>query len=155
MEKEYILLETYRIYQESKEKFIDRSFKTNKFYLVIEAILLIFCATTYDIPGLPLVTAICSLLGLLIAFMWWFNQDSYQFLIKIKYQDVIDKMEAQLPFGPFTEELKATMEKTKTRKIIVFNNVQKTLAFLILLVFVAFFMTSVLPLIKTFCFMPA
>ena len=35
MDDKYILLEQYRIYSEAKEKFIDRHFSTNKFYLFV------------------------------------------------------------------------------------------------------------------------
>ena len=33
-DEKYLILEQYRIYSEAKEKFIDRQFSTNRFYLV-------------------------------------------------------------------------------------------------------------------------
>ncbi|UKI40848.1 MAG: hypothetical protein L6V95_12115 [Candidatus Melainabacteria bacterium] len=35
-----------------------------------------------------------------IAILWYLNQDSYSFLIKIKYADVLEEIENRLPIAP-------------------------------------------------------
>ena len=40
-DEKYLILEQYRIYSDAKEKFTDRQFFTNKFYLVLNLILFI------------------------------------------------------------------------------------------------------------------
>lgn len=147
MDKEQILLESYRIYNESKENFIDRSFSTNKFYLVIEIILLAAVAFSATMLENHLVVAVLSGLGVLIASLWWFNHDSYEYLIKIKYKHVLEKIEELLPVAPTTMEYKAAQEDAKKRKVFVFSNAHKVLSFLVLLIFLSFFVTAVAPYI--------
>ena len=39
-DEKYLILEQYRIYSDAKEKFIERQFLTNRFYLVVNVIIL-------------------------------------------------------------------------------------------------------------------
>ena len=39
-DEKYLILEQYRIYSEAKEKFIDRNFNTNKFYMTAIVVLI-------------------------------------------------------------------------------------------------------------------
>ena len=41
MDDKYILLEQYRIYNEAKDRFIDRTFLVNRFYIIFSAVLFI------------------------------------------------------------------------------------------------------------------
>ncbi|MDD3325376.1 MAG: hypothetical protein PHN38_09690 [Sulfurospirillaceae bacterium] len=145
MDKEHLLLESYRIYCDSKEKFISRSFGTNKFYLVISLIIsavVVLGATKFQSP---LLTVIFSAFGVMICSLWWFNQDSYDYLIKIKYRDVIQEMEKGLPFAPATAEFEASQERMKKKKVFVFNNAHKFLAFVMLLLFLVFLLINIGP----------
>lgn len=149
MEKDHLILESYRIYNESKERFTDRSFITNKFYLVLEIVLLVgagLFATSF--PN-TLLVAILSAAGTIVAALWWFNQDSYQYLIKIKYKAVLEKLEEQLPVAPTKMEYDATQEDAKKNKIFVFTNAHKFLAFVVLLTFLSMFVLNLAPLLST------
>ena len=148
MEKEHLLLETYRIYMDSKERFISRSFSTNKFYLVLNIVILalvIFCDTKCHNT---LFLVIFSGLGMLVSLLWWFNQDSYDYLIKVKYRDVIEKMEEHLPFAPCTEEFKAAREEAKKKKVFVFSYAHKLFAFIMTLLYMSFFVINIGPYIS-------
>ena len=149
MDKDEQLLECYKLYIESKERFTDRSFRTNKFYLVL--IIILMSAVAYYSNGTTssAFIAVLSGLGFAISALWWFNQDSYQYLIKVKYKNVIEEMEKQLPFAACTEEFKAAQEKAKKNNLFVFNNAHKTFAFLVLLIFLAFFIMNFTPIIAT------
>ena len=76
-DEKYLILEQYRIYSEAKEKFIDRQFSTNRFYLVLNIIILV---TTYVLstltPQYPPVIVLC-IIGIAATLMWWMNIDSY------------------------------------------------------------------------------
>lgn len=145
MEKEYTVLENYRIYTKSKENFIDRSFATNKFYLVLEVVLLIMAAHFATQNGEAILTIVASGFGLLIAAMWWFNQDSYDYLIKIKYKSVLEKLEEQMGVAPTTMEYIAAQEDAKKRKVFVFNNAHKALSLLVFLAFLTIFLYNLVP----------
>ena len=71
----YLILEQYRIYTESKEKFIDRQFATNRFYLILNLIILItaYILTTLTPQHSPLI--VLSVIGFAITMMWWMNID--------------------------------------------------------------------------------
>jgi len=40
-DEKYLVLEQYRIYSDAKEKFVDRQFATNRFYMVLNLAVLI------------------------------------------------------------------------------------------------------------------
>lgn len=146
MEREYLLLENYRIFTDSKERFIDRSFASNKFYLVLDTVLLIIAAAGLSPDAPMLLTAIVSALGMLIAMMWWFNQDSYDYLIKIKYQKVLEHLEEQMGVETTKLEARAQREDAKKRKLFVFCNTHKSLSLLVFVVFLSIFLTVLSPI---------
>ena len=39
-DEKYLILEQYRIYSESKDRFIERQFSTNRFYLILNTLFL-------------------------------------------------------------------------------------------------------------------
>ena len=147
MEKDQLLLECYRIYTDSKERFIDRSFATNKFYLVIEVILLTITATLMTAYNNTLIILLLSALGFFIGFLWWFNQDAYEQLIKTKYKDVLEVIEKDLPVAPTTMEYQASQKDAKERKAFVFQSAYKVLAFLVILAFLSFFVLNIMPIL--------
>lgn len=151
MEKDQLVLECYRIYNESKERFIDRAFATNKFYLVLEVVLFVIVVILAASQLNTIFVIVASGFGVLVSFLWWFNQDSYQYLIKVKYRDVIEKMENDLPYAPSTMEFKAVQNDIRRKKAFVFNDAHKLLAFVVMLTFFSFFMFYLVPyLMSTF-----
>ena len=146
MDKNDEILRLYEIYNDSKEKFIDRSFATNKFYLIVEIVLLSISiaigGTPYDVLNIVL-----PLIGMLIALMWWLNQDSYGFMIKIKYKNVFTLLEQSLAASPITDETKAIEEAARSKSGFVFNNAHKLLAVVMLVIFFILFLAAFIPYI--------
>jgi hypothetical protein len=134
-----LLTRIYSTYSDSKEKFIDRNFATNRYYLALCLVLLLVSFMVYAFTPLMLLMLPMSAIGLVVSILWWLNLDSYQFLIKIKYAKVLEKMEESFPSRPFTEEFRAFQEVKKDKKAIVFADLQKGFAFLVLLTFLVIF----------------
>ena len=133
----YLILEQYRIYSDAKERFIDRQFTTNKFYLVLNLIFLLTMVflTSFFPQNLPVI--VLSVIGMAVTFMWWMNIDSYQMLIKVKYAKVLEYLETKLPEQPYHKEFIDYSEMKKQKNIIVFGDFQKTLTFAIMLVYIS------------------
>ena len=127
----FIILEQYRIYEHSKEKFIDRQFTTNKFYLIANVIVLvtIYILSTLTPQYQPVI--ILSVIGLVMSLMWWMNIDSYQTLIKVKYANVLEYLETKLPEQPFHKEFVDYQHIKKQNNLVVFGDFQKFLAVII------------------------
>ena len=78
------------------------------------------------------------------------NDDSYNTLIKLKYAEVIEKIEEKLPVCPFTEEYKS-IEQYKKKKIFMFSDMQKFISAIAALFFFAVCVSELSPLcIKIF-----
>lgn len=131
----FLILEQYRIYSEAKEKFIERQFTTNRFYLVLNLILLItiYALTTLTPQYMPVIV-LCGL-GVAIAFLWWINVDSYQMLIKVKYANVLEFLEQKLPEQPYQKEYKDYKEMKKRNNLIVFGDFQKVLTVVVIAIY--------------------
>ena len=143
MDKDQLTLECYKIFSESKEKFIDRAFVTNKFYLAtVIAILMVI--EFWAIPQINgAVTVILSAIGMFVSALWWFNHDAYDYMIKIKYKDVLEKLEAEMGVAPYTMESMALAANSKRRKsAFVFGNAHKFISLFFLLSFFLFFISS-------------
>ena len=144
----YLILEQYRIYSDAKEKFIDRQFTTNKFYLVLNIIILI---TTYILstltPQYHAVIVLC-VIGMAVSFMWWVNIDTYQMLIKVKYANVLEYLETKLPEQPYHKEFKDYSEMKRNKNLIVFGDFQKYLTITIAMVYVIACTFSVTNLVR-------
>ena len=99
MNSEDLIIEQYNIYSQHKEKFVDRSFMTNKFYnvLVLALFVLIFLMKDFVICKIFSASAIFSLSGILVSILWFLNIDAYNFLIKIKISKALEEIEKQLP----------------------------------------------------------
>jgi len=137
MNPEEIKFQQYKLYTEQKEKFVDRSFSTNKFYLVfvIALILTMFLTKDYSFAYGLSSTLIFGVAGVAICVLWWINVDSYNFLIKVKLGKVIEEIEKTLPVKPYTEEFIAIKDFRKNKKEFLFADLQKALAVLMLLLF--------------------
>ena len=140
MEYQEILVKEYIAYLESKDRFIERSFMINRFYMVLVLLLTIamfwFAEQTSGFS--PLVGA-CAIAGMIMSIMWVLNQDAYAYLIKIKLADVIEKMEQHLPIQPHVLEYEAIKAK-QSKKRVMFVDVQKSIAFLSFIMFLVSFL---------------
>jgi len=73
------------------------------------------------------------------------NVDSYNTLIKVKYANVIEKIEEKFPVKPFTDEYKGIAD-FKNKRVFMFSDIQKTIAALAALFFFAVFVSEFTPL---------
>lgn len=146
MTNEDLVLQQYKIYSESKEKFIDRTFRTNKFYMILVVALLLFAFVTRGL-GFAKLTAptLFSIIGLICCSLWWLNMDAYNCLIKIKFSKVLEEIEKQLPVQPYTMEYKALKDFRNNKKGFVFSDIQKILAIFSFLAFLVILMIEVIP----------
>jgi len=147
MDKDYLIFQEYKMYAEQKENFIDRNFQTNKFYMIAIIVLIFALIYTNNIMFLNKFSAtlIFSFFGIATSSLWWMNVDSYNTLIKIKYADVIEKLEEKLPVHPFTDEYKG-IEEFRNNKIFMFSDIQKVIAVIAALFFFAVFVSELTPI---------
>ena len=82
-----------------KEKFIDRNFRTNKFYMTAVVVLIFAMIYTGNVVFLSKISAtlVFAVFGISVSALWWMNVDSYNTLIKVKYANVIEKIEEKFP----------------------------------------------------------
>ena len=148
MDRDELIFNEYKLYCEQKENFIDRNFKTNKFYMAAILIMMLALIYTGNVIFLNKISAtlLFSLLGIFVSFLWWMNVDSYNTLIKVKYSNVIDKIEEKLPIKPFTDEYEGIQDFRKN-KVFMFSDIQKLIAIIVALFFFAVFVCEIAPYI--------
>ena len=66
-------------------------------------------------------------------------------MIKIKYSDVIEKIEEKFPVKPFTDEYKK-IDEYKKKKIFLFSDIQKLIAAFAALFFFAVMVSELKPI---------
>lgn len=149
MNTEEILLQQYNIYTNQKENFVERSFFTNKFYLVLLLLLILTMYLTKDCSFIYGITStlVFSAAGMIICTLWWINVDSYNFLIKVKLSKVIEEIEKRLPIQPYTREFEIITDLSKRKREFLFADIQKGLAVLAFLLFLFLFSYEVLNII--------
>ena len=147
-DEKYLILEQYRIYSDAKEKFIERQFTTNRFYLVLNIIMLIaiYVLSTLTPQYQPVI--VLSIIGFAVTIMWWMNIDSYQMLIKVKYAKVLEYLETKLPEQPYHKEFVDYMDMKKKNNLIVFGDFQKYLTLAIASVYIVACAYSITNMIK-------
>lgn len=146
MTNEELVFEQYKLYSESKEKFIDRTFRTNKFYIVLVVVLMLITFMTKGMAfGRMTAPALFSIVGIICCSLWWLNMDSYNCLIKIKFSKVLEEMEKELPIQPYAMEFKALTSYRNNKKGFVFSDIQKIFAIFSFLAFFVIFMIEVIP----------
>ncbi len=153
MDREQLVFEEYKLYTEQKENFIDRNFRTNRFYMTAVFVLLFALMYTTNIVFLEKISAtlLFALLGISVSALWWMNVDSYNTLIKVKYANVIEKIEEKFPVKPFTDEYKG-IEEFRNRKVFMFSDIQKLIASVAAVFFFAVLVSEFTPLlIKLIC----
>lgn len=148
MDRDELIFQEYKLYAEQKENFIDRNFRTNRFYMISFVSVILMMIYTNNIVFLERISAtlIFSLIGISICSLWWMNVDSYNTLIKVKFANVIEKIEEKLPVRPFTEEYKG-IEEFRENKVFVFSDIQKIIAVFGALFFFAVFVSEMSPLV--------
>ncbi len=148
MDRDELIFKEYESYCKQKENFINRNFVTNRFYMAAIVILIFAMIYTSNIIFLDKITAtlVFALLGVSISALWWMNVDSYNTLIKIKYSDVIEKIEEKFPVKPFTDEYAGIAESRKN-KIFMFSDIQKLIAAGSALFFFAVCISEITPLV--------
>lgn len=146
MNTEEILFQQYKMYAEHKEKFVDRSFTTNKFYLVVVLALILTMYLTKDstfVYGLSSML-VFSGIGMAVCIMWWVNVDSYNLLIKVKLAKVLEDIEKQLPVQLYCKEFTAIKDYKKNKREFLFADIQKAVTIALFLLFFLLFAYEVL-----------
>lgn len=148
MDRDELIFKEYKTYSEQKENFIDRNFKTNRFYMTSIFALLVALIYTSNVVFLNKISAtlVFAMMGTAISALWWMNVDSYNTLIKVKYANVLEKIEEKLPVKPFTDEYKG-IDDFRKNKVFMFSDIQKFIAILMALFFFAVFVSEVTPII--------
>ena len=148
MDRDELIFNEYKSYCEQKENFIDRNFSTNKFYITAVVVLIFAMIYTSNVVFLDKISAtlVFALLGVSVSALWWMNVDSYNTLIKIKYSEVIEKIEEKLPVKPFTDEYAGIAESRKN-KVFMFSDIQKLIAAGAALFFFAVCISEITPLV--------
>ncbi len=149
MDEKQQMMELYKEFMKTKENFVNRSFATNKFYIVMVTLCLLALAAVkqFVMPTGSLFALGLSIAGLAFAILLWANQDAYAYLLKIKFNNVIDKMEESFCFKPCVEEKNALIENAKSKKNYVFTNFQKSFALITLAIFIASFIADIAPFV--------
>lgn len=143
MDREEKVLQEYIQYVQHKEKFVDRTFATNRFYLILILVLLCVTVPTKMIPfsfGITF-TMIFSIIGMVVCVLWGMNIASYKKLLKIKFQNVIERLEDELPVKPYQMESQALKEASK-KNCCMFGDMQKMLAVIFFLAFAVNFVNE-------------
>lgn len=138
MDDRQVILEQYRIYNEAKERFIDRAFMINRFFILLVGVLFLVLLATKTFFSLGYGFSVASeILGIALCIMWFSNQDSYSAIIKIKYNKVLENMESMLPFSPIKNEYEELCKQHNHRRMITFKDVQKWFAVIMTMIFIA------------------
>lgn len=150
MDREELIFNEYKTYCEQKENFIDRNFNTNRFYMASIFVLIIALIYTGNVIFLNKISAtlVFSLMGTAVCTLWWMNVDSYNTLIKVKFANVLERIEEKLPVKPFTDEYKG-IEDFRNNKVFMFSDIQKLIAVTAALFFFAVFVSEITPLVMT------
>lgn len=136
MDEKHLILEQYRIYNEMKESFINRTFAINRFFMIFSAILLFMLIFAKMIlPTEYFLLLGVDIFGIASCIMWISNQDAYATIIKIKYNSVIEKLEEDLPKAPNKDEYKELTDQRSKKRVILVKDIQKWFAILLMLVF--------------------
>ena len=148
MDRDELIFQEYKLYAEQKENFIDRNFRTNRFYMISFVAIIFAMIFTGNIVFMSRISAtlVFSLIGISICALWWMNVDSYNTLIKIKFANVIEKIEEKLPVKPFTDEYKG-IEEFRNKKVFMFSDIQKLIAVFGALFFFAVFVSEFSPIV--------
>lgn len=155
MDEKELVFEQYKLYIESKDRFIERSFMANRFYMVVALVLVfalwflhIFPVTNvpmmFHAKMTPVAPVVVCILGMFSTVLWWINNDAYRFLSKIKLSKVIEVIEAQLPIKPHVDEYIQIKEQTSKKNVLFFGDIQKAFAVVFFIIFVVTLINDVI-----------
>ena len=150
MDRDELIFEEYKLYAEQKENFIDRNFKTNRFYMISFVAIIFAMIFTGNVVFMNKLSAtlLFAIIGISVCVLWWMNVDSYNTLIKIKFANVLEVIEEKFPVKPFTDEYKG-IEEFRNKKIFMFSDIQKFIAVIGALFFFAVFVSEITPLVMS------
>lgn len=141
MEDKEIILEQYRIYTDAKERYIDRAFLVNRFFIVAVGLMFLVLLGTKTFFSMGYGFSMAGeILGMAMCIMWFSNQDAYSSIIGIKYNAAIEKMEEFLPVSPVKDEYEELQKLRAKRKVILVKDIQKWFAIVVLMIFIANFL---------------
>ena len=138
MDDRQIILEQYRIYNEAKERYIDRAFMINRFFILLVGILFLILLASKTFFSLGYGFSVAGeVLGIALCVMWFANQDSYTAIIKIKYNKVLENMVSLLPFSPIKNEYEELCKLKGGKRVLTFKDIQKWFAVIMTMIFIA------------------
>ena len=148
MDRDELIFQEYKLYAEQKENFIDRNFRTNRFYMISFVAIIFAMIFTGNVVFMSRISAtlVFSLIGISVCALWWMNVDAYNILIKIKFTNVLEALEEKLPVKPFTDEFKG-IEEFRNNKVFMFSDIQKFIAIIGSLFFFAVFVSEFSPIV--------
>ncbi len=148
MDRDELIFQEYKMYAEQKENFIDRNFRTNRFYMISFVVIIFAMIFTGNVVFMSKISAtlVFSLIGISVCALWWMNVDAYNILIKIKFANVLEVLEEKLPVKPFTDEYKG-IEEFRNNKVFMFSDIQKLIAVFGALFFFAVFVSEFTPIV--------
>jgi len=151
MDRDELIFQEYKMYAEQKENFIDRNFRTNRFYMISFVAIIFAMIFTGNVVFMSKISAtlVFSLIGISVCALWWMNVDAYNILIKIKFANVLEVLEEKLPVKPFTDEYKG-IEEFRNNKVFMFSDIQKLIAVIGALFFFAVFVSEASPIVIKF-----
>lgn len=134
-------IEQYKLYLNLKKKFTERTFLTNRFFLILLIALVIAMAAVNNAYLGYFITfrETLSIIGMCICVLWWSNVDAYNFLIRIRYSN-IDEIEKELPFPLHKMEKDKINELMSQKKAFMFADVQKLISVLFFIIFMFVFL---------------
>ena len=79
MDRDELIFQEYKMYAEQKENFIDRNFRTNRFYMISFVTIIFAMIFTGNVVFMEKLTAtlLFSLIGISVCALWWMNVDAY------------------------------------------------------------------------------
>ena len=134
MDREEKVLQEYILYVQHKENFVNRTFDANKFYLIASLVVLCLSVPISFAPGVNIFGLLFSVIGMVLCVLWKMNINAYKKLLKIKFQNVIERLEDELPVKPYQMESQALRENKQTKGF-MFSDMQTILSFVIFIAF--------------------
>lgn len=137
----------FKLCLDESSKISDRRMKNNQFFLVINAAILSALMTLLakiDNTRTALILFGASIFGILLSKVWKCSILSYKLLNDAKFE-VINKMENDFPFKPFSEEW-SILKRKEDYKILSQNEAQTSTLF-----FWAYCAMSIFGFISVFC----
>ena len=142
-----VILELYKAQLRSKDAFTDRFFVLNRYYLTIVLVLAVL-GMYFVVDKNFMVSAIIAVTGCIVSILWWLNQDAYNIQIKVKYVEILEKLEENLPFKPLKTEYEA-IQRNK-QKMFIFPDTLKLFSVLVFFIFLVMFVNAFVPFIYKF-----